>query len=509
MTIDTHRTEGRVTTTKWKQTFPCIFFSTVFAISLFVAARVMVTLFWIEGTSVVVPDMVHFSCHELKLFDSLIAEVGLGLVDEYSEEDLLLYSATRQLCLMDSGPDLLNVRVARGFEQNYLTIFGYLNRNVTTTSESFITAKNSSGDAVMRARRMHSTEPMWVDEAYVNYFSDVKQKKHYNRTALLVQSVHEFSTRPILVFYVADKIFSNDERRKQVTSLGEDQISMSVDETGRYSYVSPSDNWVPLLDPNIFPRLVVFQIHSMDYAGVSARIGFNMNKLRSMLLSRCRVCVELDSDSIIYNTADDLFDQTAKIAATSNALASAPVSPSHWMTRDPESDDYREEENWIFTNYNGTRTMSWIHAHPTWTYRALPFISALYTGIVSESPDIDKLLRTDLASDERALNIYYWASGFSAQWCKFDLFPAAFKHAADQDLDSMYACCHWSDSKWHPNGQPIVFHSIHGIQNDDDAREMLRLFRGYKHRTMPKVYWNGKFYYDFETVPVDGRRCLM
>merc|ERR1712217_756099 len=88
-----------------------------------------------------------------------------------------------------------------------------------------------------------------------------------------------------------------------------------------------------------------------------------------MIGSRTAVGIQLDTDQIIFAGMDQVFEGTRREITAHHPW---PLLPVHWMSRDPyPGNGYAV---YVFTAYNGTHTMRWSHAHPTWSYWALAFL---------------------------------------------------------------------------------------------------------------------------------------
>eukprot|EP00913_Durusdinium_trenchii_P034972 g32714.t1 len=115
-------------------------------------------------------------------------------------------------------------------------------------------------------------EDGWFDKAFVNYFAGAPGSKHANMTEQLIRSVHMFSENPIVVLHLGSRA---------------------------------PDTWTP----KRFPRLLLVHAAPM---GADSHRSFNFNKLRSFLISRARVGVELDSDQFVGPGVDYMFEMTEK-----------------------------------------------------------------------------------------------------------------------------------------------------------------------------------------------------
>ena len=127
--------------------------------------------------------------------------------------------------------------------------------------------------------------------------------------------------------------------------------------------------------PKRFPKLVLLHMGPLPVIGLLAR-SFNFNKMRAMIVARIKVGVQLDADQFVAPGVDAIFDRTAQEI---NQEYPIPIMPSHFADRSPKDlgkywnrycpgdvNDRRRSCPW--------QTTRWGHAHPTWTYWALPFL---------------------------------------------------------------------------------------------------------------------------------------
>jgi len=302
----------------------------------------------------------------------------------------------------------------------------------------------------------------WVDEAFVNYFGAVRSKESpfVKETELLVESVHSFSQKPIIV----------------------------IDFVGKSSRVHG-------LTAKRFPRLVLLRA-----LPIPDGVSFNFNKIRAMLLAKAVTGIALDSDQSVYHGADRMFQRTRDEVTAEYPF---PILPVHWMSRDPESDDYKM---YLFKCPNcPQRTMRWGHAHPTWTHYALPFLADL---LASQLDMPSHVLNTNIkvAEDEEALNVGLWAVGATKQWCKFDIpFPDIFyKMYARNDTRSLIGCCQFPDKKWYPSGVPLMFYTAHACKNVTETRMALDIL-GRLGPSIPKqLFYRGTLRDDLHPGHLEG-----
>merc|ERR1719188_2847458 len=224
-------------------------------------------------------------------------------------------------------------------------------------------------------------------------------------------------------------------------------------------------------------------------------MSFNFNKLRAMIGARAVLGIELDTDQIVFAGIDQMFNSTAREVTERHPW---PIMPVHWMSRDDhEGNPYRV---YAFRGYNGTHTMRWGHAHPTWSFWALPFLldTLLERLLASEGPNksfmawrlpearergLSALLEQGslakavrqvvpamwMQEDEDMLNVASWRDGVEKQWCKFDLEPGLYtmRYGLEQDI--------YMDPYWYPNGVPVLFLSSHNTKKFAETDWLLAL----------------------------------
>jgi hypothetical protein len=319
----------------------------------------------------------------------------------------------------------------------------------------------------------------------------------------LIRSVHLFSKHPIIVYVV-------------------DTVEISVD-------------W----DPLVFPRLIVIHANGIAKStispGASAHtvpVSFNFEKFRSMML-RIKIGVQLDADMINGPNCDKLFDATER---ESTAQYPYPILPVHWMSRYKERGQKIDGYPMYATSYPGDGTDGkgagestttakqfpprdrWAHAHPTWTFHALPFMldaltCKLWPEIWESSPRVIeamggiKPLRNPvhyMQEDEDLLNILLWRYKKHKQWCKWDLEPNLYEQFIhnQNNIDGM------SDTRFYPDGVPLVFLSmhVHSLLTFFHFRQKCRL-RARTTRSMT-IFANSPVFFflrfDHDVIPLKG-----
>eukprot|EP00933_Yihiella_yeosuensis_P033782 TRINITY_DN27420_c0_g1_i1.p1 TRINITY_DN27420_c0_g1~~TRINITY_DN27420_c0_g1_i1.p1 ORF type:complete len:729 (-),score=126.08 TRINITY_DN27420_c0_g1_i1:617-2803(-) len=289
-----------------------------------------------------------------------------------------------------------------------------------------------------------SEKSPWIEEAYVTYVGGAKDSKFEWQCTNLIRSIDLFSTRPLVIVI-----------------FGEDFV--------------PPTSW------QTFPNIVVFRMR-----GISRGVSFNFNKVRAMIGSRVLTAIQLDTDQLIFKGMDQVFEATKREVTEHYPW---PILPVHWMSRDETpGNPYR---HYAFKGWDGPQTMRWNHAHPTWTYWALPFLGdmmqermAAATGRQVHIKVWDlELTRSDktlfqilklgekakakrlaemtnfMWEDEDMFNVNLWKHKVTKTWCKFDLEPALYTFRRGMN-DNIYF-----DPKWYPDGLPILFLSMHNTKN--------------------------------------------
>lgn len=286
----------------------------------------------------------------------------------------------------------------------------------------------------------------WLDDAYVTYLGGRQNSVFEWQTMNLIRSAHFFSSRPVVVVLFG--------------------------------------TFVPPLAWRAFPNVIVYRMHP-GLPGVS----HNFNKIRAMIAARTLTGIELDTDQIVYTRMDTVFGATRRECT---AFHPFPILPVHWMSRDAK----KPERYWqyAFKGYDGVHTMRWCHAHPSWTYWALPFLADLLLERFEAQYAAQRRLRslpirvwnlTEIAGkqglravldgghrqervvlretwmeeDEDMLNVALWRAGVQKAWCKFDNYPQLYVKGREIPPDL------YRDSRWYPEGLPILFYSSHATKD--------------------------------------------
>lgn len=318
----------------------------------------------------------------------------------------------------------------------------------------------------------------WLEEAFVNFIgSSPSQTKWALINEQLIRSVHLFSTRPIVVIH--------------------------------FGMVTPRE-W----DPKKYPRLVV--MHAAPFPTAVFR-RFDLNKFRSLLIARVKTGIQLDSDQFVAPRVDELFRRAREEGSETYPM---PILPVHFL---------KNEELPMYPGPQGGVTMSggkshvfdrycrkgkcsvttrWGHAHPTWTFWALPFVGTwLRRHLRDETlPAVagpqTELRVTSIDVDEDLLNIGTWEERGQKQWCKYDVMdPSDFKILLHERVPPR--SCNQpppigADAIFHPAGAALVFYTAHHAVDPNTSASLIdqldHHFRSGK--LPPPVFFKGCFYQD-------------
>uniref|UniRef100_A0A7S2K2N4 Uncharacterized protein n=1 Tax=Zooxanthella nutricula TaxID=1333877 RepID=A0A7S2K2N4_9DINO len=298
-------------------------------------------------------------------------------------------------------------------------------------------------DFVQNYLRWTTNESDWLEEAFVTYVAGNKASTYEWQAMNLVRSVDVFSSRPIVV-------------------------------------VVFGESFVPPMAWRAMPNVLVYRMMPIKLGGRG--VSFNFNKLRAMVSARVAVGVQLDTDQLVAPYIDLMFEGTRREI---NEYYPWLMLPVHWMSRE----DKKPAPYWEyrFEGWGGPRSIRWGHAHPTWSYWALPFLCDILQErfVTAQKPgtqirvwQLDQavkrgllvVLKEDLkemrkaqdepfmSEDEDMMNVALWRDKVEKNWCKFDLEWGVYK-----DRMSLQANMYW-DTKWYPNGVPILFLSMHNTK---------------------------------------------
>lgn len=249
-------------------------------------------------------------------------------------------------------------------------------------------------------------------------------------------------------------------------------------------------------DPERFPRLII--LHAEPLPHDANKRSFNFNKYRAMMLAQVRTGVELDSDEFVAPGVDAIFLRTEEEVTEKYPM---PILPAHFLPdKGPEGGGIW----WPRYCKQGERpcvrqTMRWGHAHPTWTYWALPFLGRwLRRNLRDETLPghagyPGSALKVSLVpEDEDLLNVGLWEEGATKQWCKFETpDPMDFNYLMQNMTTQISA-----DKRFYPDGAPLVFYTAHhAVRPDWSERIITNLLQKHQtHSLPPPIAFYHKFY---------------
>ncbi|UJR34139.1 hypothetical protein I4U23_021546 [Adineta vaga] len=215
--------------------------------------------------------------------------------------------------------------------------------NNQTINKSLLTTDNKTS--------IISREPK---EAFVTFSNN--HPSYLALLKVLLDSVHAFSTRPIIAF----------------------GIDVDLD-----------------IDLKLYPRAIKRRISQND-CGPSVYFC----KLHAIISSNLDYGVLMETDDVVNYNVDVLFEV---LHVWPYAL---PISPRH--PTDPQNWGYFAQQ------FNVTKnTTPYIHAHIIWTYRALPFLNHVHSLLKQGHFQGSNY-------DETAVNIMLWKYGANHTLCKYD-----------------------------------------------------------------------------------------
>lgn len=253
-----------------------------------------------------------------------------------------------------------------------------------------------------------------------------------------------------------------------------------------------------------YDKLVL--LHAAPFPSGNWR-SFHFNKLRAMLHVRAKTVVQLDSDQFVAPGIDHMFQLTEQEVTKDYPI---PILPVHFLDRSPKDQlsignkvkywhRHCPEKECVY------QTIRWGHAHPTWTFWALPWVALwmrrnMRDEVLPEGPQGSEgpsaaLRVLDVPEDEDLLNVAMWEDKATKQWCKFDVpGPGDFSpwisrsHVADVQ----------GEPRFHPAGAPKVFYTCHGTRNPEESAMWIEKIQQAVQRgdLPPPVTFKGQFYKD-------------
>ncbi|CAK9015009.1 unnamed protein product [Durusdinium trenchii] len=250
------------------------------------------------------------------------------------------------------------------------------------------------------------------------------------------------------------------------------------------------DTWTP----ERYPRLLLMHLAPL---GPKVQKSFNYNKLRAMLISRVRVGVQLDSDQFVAPGADYMFNMTEREITREYPIPILPVHYFSFTQRDAPSNIW-----WRRFCPDPPKcelhSMRWSHAHPTWTFWALPWIGKwlrrhFRDEELTMAGEKGALRIADIPEDEDMLNVAAWEDKVTKQWCKFDNDRTEFEELIKWDPSMGTKCppgtgCSniMADSRFYPKGAAKAHFTAHNAKDPKEtARWIDRIHARYKKGLYP------------------------
>mmetsp|Transcript_109861 Transcript_109861/g.342428 ORF Transcript_109861/g.342428 Transcript_109861/m.342428 type:complete len:488 (+) Transcript_109861:81-1544(+) len=307
------------------------------------------------------------------------------------------------------------------------------------------------------AARLRATDG-WLPQAFVSFVGLTLSNgaRIGAEMDLLIQSVHHFSEKPIVVV--------------------------------NFGSLVPT-TWTP----DRFPRLIL--MHARDAKALTGK-SFNFNKLTAMMFTKVKTGIALDADQWVNHGLDYLFGRAEEETTKDYPY---PIMPVHWMSRDPESNDmrgYPDSYTFHFASSGGPRrSMRWGHAHPTWAHHALPWL-AIWTARVLAPAKTGAprwLQEQGWVEDEDLLNMALWDANATKQWCKYDTpSPGDFRLYLSQQVQERTKVM--PDSKWFPNGIAYIFFTAHDAKKPRESYQLLRQLWSLDDDSRRAVYYGGHWF---------------
>lgn len=274
---------------------------------------------------------------------------------------------------------------------------------------------------------------------------------------------------------------------------------------------STPESWTP----QRWPQLVLLHAMPIPESGRS----FNFNKFRAMLLSRVRIGMELDSDQFVAPGVDAIFQRTEEEVTRDYPM---PILPVHFLDRSPR-DLGAYWARYCPQNKCRWQTARWGHAHPTWTFWALPFLGRwlrrnFRDELLHQNGTMSALRVIEIPEDEDLLNVGTWEERGTKQWCKYDLpGPSDFEavlHADSSSRKCISTCGDISpDPRFHPRAAAKAFYTAHHAVDPPETRKYVeRLERMRKRNQLPPpIMYHGNFYATGEELKAEHPQitCLI
>lgn len=224
-----------------------------------------------------------------------------------------------------------------------------------------------------------------------------------------------------------------------------------------------------------------------------------MHKLRTLMLSRARTGIIIDTDEVMLPVRGGIDKLFKRIPQESNADYPYPILQVHWMSRDPRSnpnEKYYHCYDWHCVEEGcGEQRQRWSQANVvTWAAEALPFASTAWLDYMEEKGPKNQWRTTQ---DEPTFNLHLWHANATKQWCRFDLPGLHIRshqdmHALSKAIDMQSLKNHWPDTFWYPKGIPSAHIMSHDIKRLNESNTLMSFLQADEWQQDTQWFYDGK-----------------
>jgi len=238
---------------------------------------------------------------------------------------------------------------------------GYLNiTNAQKCEVSNIIVSNASSTPETKIIKYINTKQLsqgvMLEEAFISFCTC--GSKYEPLAFILLQSLHEFSTRPLVMYWV---------------------------------------DCEPQFNVTQFPRLINRHITSCPIHNAFA-------KIKAILLGEIKYAVYIDVDNVVNTRIDDLFDMCRRFAHK------YPLLPRHAL------DAYDQAPSMARLGVT-TKSIPYGHASTfLYSYESMPFFMDTYEQVLLGT------FKGQQFTDETAINVMLWKFNVTEQMCIYDMF---------------------------------------------------------------------------------------
>lgn len=311
----------------------------------------------------------------------------------------------------------------------------------------------------------------WCEDAWVNFAApkkDGKRRSGYTNelTDQLVDSIHRYSTKPVIVVSFGAEI-------------------------------------IPYLEPERYPRLVLL------HARLQEGMAFSVSGMRAVLLARVKVGVTLEEDMMLVSPrADGLLARTKEEIDRRYRL---PMLGTHFLDRDP-ANEKKGYGNYLKFTIGGSPdplwprpTLRWGQAQASWTFWAFPFVGR-WLGARMVGAEYKGVLTSKLGQAEDVYNVALWRENASKAWCLWQPVGTdiAWNNLKGQRAPGSPGMN--SDPSRFPDGVPIALYFAWAEGNMGKYKKAFEALDELRASSAPppKAIWHaGRFYESFADLKRD------